>query len=590
VLVEAAAAAMYSDWPNILAPGVSPNDVSILEQSTNFRYGSRATYLGPTNENRRYTYRLSVSYVTGSHAFKVGFQNELGVRNADTTANGNVNYAFNNRVPSSLTQYATPYLEKERIKADLGLYVQDQWTFRHLTLNLGLRYDYFNGYVPAQDVPATPNGWVPARSFARVDCVPCWKDLDPRLGASYDLFGRGKTALKVSLGRYVNKAAVEIPTANNPITTSVNSVVRTWADANQNYIPDCDLGDRAANGECGGMSNQNFGGLNVTTRYADDVIRGWGARPHNWDLSTEVQHQLTSQISVTAGYYRNWFGNFTVTHNLLVTPADYSPFCITAPGDARLPGGGGYQVCGLYDVSLAKFGQVNNLVERASKYGNQTQVNDFFGVTVNTRFGSGVRLGGGLDTGRTVNDLCFAVDSPGAVGTNLPGLSPIPIPFTATTVDGQRICRVVTPFVGQTQLKLNASYPLPYDFVVSGVLLNVSGPAMTASYSATNAQIAPSLGRNLAACGTRLTCTTTATVPLIVPMTQFEARITRLDLRLTKLLRVRSRVHVQANVDAYNALNSSSIALVNVTYGSQWRLPLAVLEGRLIQFSANVTF
>ncbi|PYR26538.1 MAG: hypothetical protein DMF92_18280 [Acidobacteria bacterium] len=149
---------------------------------------------------------------------------------------------------------------------------------------------------------------------------------------------------------------------------------------------------------------------------------------------------------------------------------------------------------------------------------------------------------------------------------------------------------MVTPFVGQTQLKLNASYPLPYDFVVSGVLLNLSGPAVTASYSAPNAQIAPSLGRNLAACGARPTCTSTATVPLMVPMTQFEARVTRLDLRLTKLVRVRSRIHVQANVDAYNALNSSSIALVNVTYGSQWRLPLAVLEGRLIEFSANVTF
>src|SRR4029077_10582184 len=49
LIIEAAAAEMLSDWPNIYAEGVQPDDVSILEQSTNFRYGSRASYLGPIN-------------------------------------------------------------------------------------------------------------------------------------------------------------------------------------------------------------------------------------------------------------------------------------------------------------------------------------------------------------------------------------------------------------------------------------------------------------------------------------------------------------------------------------------------------------
>ena len=117
--------------------------------------------------------------------------------------------------------------------------MQDQWTIKRLTLNYGLRFDYFNGYVPAQHVDA--GQFVGARDFAAVHDVPNWTDLNPRLGASYDLFGNGRTALKASLGRYVGKMAVAVASANNPITTSVNSVNRTWNDANGNYVPDCDL-------------------------------------------------------------------------------------------------------------------------------------------------------------------------------------------------------------------------------------------------------------------------------------------------------------------------------------------------------------
>ena len=80
-----------------------------------------------------------------------------------------------------------------------------------------------------------------------------------------------------------------------------------------------------------------------------------------------------------------------------MTQDDYDPFCITTPVDARLPGGGGYPVCGLYDVTPAKFGQSRNVVTQASHFGNQTQVSDFFNLSVNTRFGTNFQLGGGVD-------------------------------------------------------------------------------------------------------------------------------------------------------------------------------------------------
>ena len=169
-----------------------------------------------------------------------------------------MNYRFNNGVPNQITQYATPYTNRTKMNADLGIYAQDQWVLGQLTLNLGLRFDYFNGSVPASDTPATPSGWIPRRTFDEVKDVPSWKDLNPRVGAAYDLFGDGRTALKVSLGRYVAKTGVDIANANNPIQTSVNSVTRTWTDTNGNYVPDCSLGNFGANGECGAVSDSEL--------------------------------------------------------------------------------------------------------------------------------------------------------------------------------------------------------------------------------------------------------------------------------------------------------------------------------------------
>ncbi len=49
-----------------------------------------------------------------------------------------------------------------------------------MTLNLGLRYDAMNSYVPAQTYPAA--SLVPARSFAAIEGTPNWKDINPRVG------------------------------------------------------------------------------------------------------------------------------------------------------------------------------------------------------------------------------------------------------------------------------------------------------------------------------------------------------------------------------------------------------------------------
>jgi Carboxypeptidase regulatory-like domain len=594
-LFEAGVARVDGSWPTYSNEefNVKDTDISIFEQSTGMQYNAVTTY-NAVKDVPRWSQRFSTSYVTGTHAIKAGFQLDELVQDISTEVHGNVNYTFNNRVPVSITQYATPYLQLNNVK-DFGFFVQDQWTLSRLTLTYGLRYEYFKGLIPAQHVDATPNGWVPERNFAEVDNVPLWKDWDPRAGVAWDLFGDGRTAVKVALGRYVTKNSTNIALANNPITTSINTVTRVWND-NGDYVPNCNLADLTANGECLAVNNTNFGAFNPNTRYADDAIRGFGARGYNWDFTAEVQRELRPGMSMTAGYYRNWYGNFLATDNTLVTPADFDPFCITAPSDAKLPGGGGYKVCGLYDVTPALFGKVNSAVTQASNFGEQRLVNDFFNVSFNARLGSGLLFGAGVDTGRTLNDACFNVDSPGAVAGNLVpiqggGGTFIPVtPHTATTVNGQATCKVVTPFKGQTQVKAFGSYPLPHDFVVSLIFQNISGPQVTASYAAPNSVIVPSLGRSLAACGTRANCTNTAAVPLMIPQTQFEDRYTRLDLRVGKRVQLTQHVRLQANFNVYNIFNGSAIQVENTNYGPLWLQPSLIQDGRMVQFSANLTF
>jgi hypothetical protein len=163
-------------------------------------------------------------------------------------------------------------------------------------------------------------------------------------------------------------------------------------------------------------------------------------------------------------------------------------------------------------------------------------------------------------------------------------------PQTATTINGKQLCHVATPFSGQTQLKLNGVIPLPYQFVVSGIFQDISGPNIVAAYAASNAEISRSLGRDLGACGGRTPCTATATVPLVMPGTLYDHRIRRLDLRLTKQLRVTPRLRMQGNLDVYNVFNSGSAVQINNAFGPQWRQPTEVQDPRILQFSAQLNF
>jgi hypothetical protein len=562
LLIEAAGAVLNFDWPNLLQEGVTPDRISVLDQALNYRYRAAASGYG-----NKYTpqanQRFSVSYVTGSHHFKTGTFTQQGYRRHVNNVNGDVNYRFTNGtptgVPNLITMYATPLVYTERLNLNFGVFAQDQWTTGRLTLNLGIRWDYVNAEVPEQHLDA--GRFVPERNFSEVPCVPCWTDINPRFGASYDLFGNGKTAVKGSIGRYVVGVGVDQARLNNPAVTTVQTATRTWTDLNRNFVPDGDFSDPNINGELGRLSDLGFGQTRVLTRYADEVMQGFGNRGSNWQASVSVQHELRPSVAVNVGYFRTWYGNFRATDNLYTTSADFDPYSITAPLDSRLPGGGGYLVTGLYDVSVAKFGLTDNLVVKSGNFGEQTEVFNGFDFTINARRSQGM-LSGGVSTGKTVTDSCYVVDSPQAL----------------------RFCRQVQPWSMGTQLKLFGVYNLPWEMQASGTFQNIPGIPIQANYTATSAQIAPSLGRPLSA-----GAAATVSIPLIEPNTMFEDRINQFDARLTKNIRMSGR-RIELMLDVYNVFNASPILSTNNTYGAAWQRPNQILDGRLFKFGAQFTF
>ena len=94
----------------------------------------------------------SSSYITGAHAVKVGLTHRSGRQRGVSLRHAPLTYRFNNGVPNQLTQRALPIEVKSQVDHDLGVFAQDRWTVRGLTLTAGVRYDYFaNSYPGAAD-------------------------------------------------------------------------------------------------------------------------------------------------------------------------------------------------------------------------------------------------------------------------------------------------------------------------------------------------------------------------------------------------------------------------------------------------------
>ena len=526
--------------------------------------------------------RASLSYVTGSHSAKFGTTLQWGNsarRQGGFPFQSRVINLFGNPVQAQYSTYPLGSSEDAdtwdtNYMRSFGLYAQDQWTVDRLSVNAGLRFDYFRGGYPDHTLPETT--WGAATSFPGQD-VATWKDLSPRLGLVYDLRGDGKTALKVTANRYVDGLGTTFAGGINPALSNT-TVDRTWLDGAFGIcIPTvvCIPGDGIAqgdprltfpNGELLSFSpNPAFGTPIITEFFDPDWAFGWGKRFANWEFSGGVQQELTSGMSLNVSVFRRIYVNYAAQNNRTENPGDFDPYCVTVPTDSRLPNSG-QELCGLFEVNPTTFVLLDDEITTfADNFGTRTSHWTGVDVTMNARMDNGLLLQGGVSSGRTSNDQC-------ELNANLNN-------------PGQLYCATQTAML--TQVKFLGSYTLPYDIQVSGTFQSLPGQNVLANVTYSAAELTAALGRP--------TNVSNRTIQVIEPGTVYGDRLNQFDVRAAKIISS-GPAQFRLMFDLYNVFNDSTPLELNNQYGATtgggtaWQRPALIIPGRLAKFAFQIDF
>jgi carboxypeptidase family protein len=522
LLAEAAVFTMPVNYSLLFQPSAEPDAIATFDQVR-----SVITGVSPRqdiNHARMYTYAGYMAYVTGAHNIKTGVQVRTGWSEELFETRGDIVQVVSNGAPQSVRLVNNPSGHKES-GTNIGLYVQDSWTLGRLTLNPGVRFERYTMSIPAQSAGA--GTWVPARDYPAQNNIVNWNTVAPRFGFAVDLFGNGRTAVKGGLSRYDRLAGVTIVQPLNGRNIAFTTC--PWSDTNGNLRAEA---SEIARDRCNGSLQPSLG-------FVEEGLK----RPHQWEYTVMVQHQIGSRTSVMVGYYGRRFWDLYTTVNDAVPTTAYTPVTITNPLSN--------EPMTVYNQDPATRGLVRNVLKTIPDLRQWYNGVEF---QAQTRF-SDFTVFGGLTIGRSqgdqesndFNNPNVHINNAGAIGFDAP-----------------------------YQFRGGFSYTLPRDILFSGSIREQSGLPQTRTYPVTTTQV-PGL---------------TQVTQNVQVAERGEFRfpwVNLVDLRVAKVFRFGAR-RFEPTIDVFNVFNNNAVTAAVQTVGSSLGRPSAIVMGRLVRIGGRMTF
>ena len=476
----------------------------------------------------------SLSYVTGSHNFKAG----VNIANNRTalafTGPGDLytGYFFNGFPVGVLVTGNGAQRQGIVQDCDCGIYAQDAWTMDRLTLNGGVRFDWFQSSVPGGTREA--GYFAPALTLPDpvVENIPNWQDVNARFGAAFDLIGDGSTAVKFSGGRYIANEGTGVTQGYNPIYPYNLLDYRPWTDLNGDGTA-LNVDGTPQLAEIGPSNNPNYGLSTITTQYDPNLPRA-----SNWEFSGGVERQLGNGWALSAMWHRRVYADFDWFDNLNTSADDwYLAGTWTGPDDPALPAvARGVQVP-IYVTDPGLDIQTGNDFHTVAPGDSRTW--NGFEVILDGELPRGGFMTASVTAGTNKNHFCNRgnVENPNAL----------------------RFCETRMPY--RPMGKLSGALPLPFDTMISGLIQVFPGAPISASYQI-NADDFPALV-NL---GDADNANPNLEVNLIEPGTVFEDYTTEMQLRFSKVVTIND-VRTRFYMDATNITNRARVTSRNRFYG-----------------------